>query len=419
MGRAQLLFLACVFIPGMMLRHESAANDGTIRWKGEVRVRGELDGRDFLSRTPANAFTLLRIRVGGEFMPSERITMVMTLQDARVFGSGGSGGFSGANSNAANIDLYEGFLTIHDLFTNGLQLSAGRMGLTFGDERIIGTAEWTNTGRVFDGIRFHYGRPRHSIDLFVTNTGQTTPAPLLTTPVSVRSVRDSGQTFSGMYYTFHPSMKERYEGYILHEWNRMKSFRDFADLSRFTLGAHATGPLDVFSYTGEFAYQFGTIRGIDISAILAAALLRYTMGDMSIGAGFDYLSGTADGASGYQSFDPSFHTGHSFYGYMDYFVNIPLDVNGRGLQDLYIDLTGLLLTDAAVGARIHYFTLAKKWGGQVDLGQEIDITATWTVDSNVSISGGASAFIPGALMRSWFGGADVGWWGYLTTHAWL
>jgi hypothetical protein len=293
------------------------------------------------------------------------------------------------------------------------------MGLTFGDERIIGIAEWSNTGRVFDGIRFHYGLPHHSIDLFVTNTRQTTPAPVLTTPASVRSVRDSGQTFSGMYYTFHPSAKERYEGYILHEWNRMTSFRNFVDLSRFTLGAYATGPLDMFSYSGEFAYQFGTIRGIDISAVLAAASLRYAIGDMTIGAGFDYLSGTADGASRYQSFDPSFHTGHSFYGSMDYFVNIPLDLNGRGLQDLYVDLGGRLLMDTVIGVRLHYFTLARKWGSDVDLGREIDITAIWTLDSNVSISGGASAFFPGVLMRTWFGGADTGWWGYLTTRAWL
>jgi hypothetical protein len=417
MRPANLLLL--VIIPGMLLRQDVAAKNETVRWKGEVRVRGELDGRDFLSQTPANAYTLLRIRFGAEIVPSERITMVMTIQDARVFGAGAVEGFTGTTVNAATIDLYEGFLTINDLFTHGLQVSAGRMGLTFGNERIIGKSEWSNTGRAFDGIRFHYGLSRHSVDLFVTNIGQTTPAPVRTTPASVHSVRDSGQTFSGMYYAYQPSASEQYEGYILHEWNRMKSFRNFVDLSRFTLGAYATGPLDLFSYTGEFAYQFGTIRGVDISAVLAAASLRYAIGDMTIGTGFDYLSGTAEGASGYQSFDPSFHTGHPFYGYMDYFVNIPVDVNSRGLKDLYIDLTSNLLTDVAIGVRIHYFTLAKKWGGQVDLGQEIDVTATWNLDSNVSISGGASAFVPGSLMRTWFGGADAGWWGYLTTHAWL
>jgi hypothetical protein len=175
----------------------------------------------------------------------------------------------------------------------------------------------------------------------------------------------------------------------------------------------------VFSYTGEFAYQFGTIRGIDISALLVGASVRYPVGGLTVGGGFDYLSGTAEGASGYQSFDPSFHTGHRFYGYMDYFVDIPRDVNGRGLQDLYVEFSGSPLADIVLGVRVHHFMLAKKWADQLDLGQEIDITASWEIDSNVSIEGGASGFIPGSLMRLWFNGADIAWWGYLTTRAWL
>ncbi|MDH3252339.1 MAG: alginate export family protein [Ignavibacteria bacterium] len=416
-------FLRCAIVLGLIIQDgcgkSAAAGEPTIRWKGEIRVRGELDGRDFLSRTPANAYTLLRVRVGAEFLPSERVAMVVMLQDSRVFGTERAGGAFSTISNTANVDLYEGYLTVNDLFTEGLQVTGGRMGLAYGNERIIGTVGWSNIGRVFDGILFRYTRPNHSVDLFVTNIGQTTLPPAVATPVAVRSVRDSGQTFSGIHYSFRPSADEEFDGYFFHQWNRMKSFREFADLSRFTLGAFVRGPLGALSYTGEFAYQFGTIRGVDISAFLIAALVRYPVGGISVGVGFDYLSGTAEGGRSYQSFDPAFHTGHRFYGHMDYFINIPQDANGRGLRDFYIDVSGRPTTAIALSVRLHHLMLAKTWSGQLDLGQEIDMTAAWEVDANVSIEAGASGFVPGTIMRSWFNGSDIAWWGYLTTRAWL
>lgn len=81
---------------------------------------------------------------------------------------------------------------------------------------------------------------------------------------------------------------------------------------------------------------------MDISAFMLTGSVGYTFKKSgwkpSVWIGYDYLSGTdpVDNDPDYGTFNTLFATNHKYYGYMDYFVNIPAATGGLGLQDIML-----------------------------------------------------------------------------------
>jgi hypothetical protein len=399
-----------------------SAGDAKIVWSGEVRVRSEVDGRDFRSSTPPNAFTLLRSRLGAEITPAEQIRVTIQLEDSRVFGEEMNGPMFSSVSSSGNFHLRQGYIMIEDLFAEGLSARLGRMELSYGDERLVGPQEWRNVGRSFDAGVIRYEWSGHSIDVFSANIGEVTFPPIPVTPATVAATRDSGQLFSGVYYSFHAPAEFLLDIYAFHEWKRKQSIPAYDDLSRLTTGTYLAGALEDVAYEGEMAYQFGDKSTSDVSAFLAAGVLKYSFSESpvsSVAAGYDYLSGTPLGSSVFRSFDPQFHSGHKFYGIMDYLDNVVLQTNSRGLQDIRINIVADPLACVSVSLEGHNFLLARPWSGSRSLGQEISVAGAVTCSENVTVGFGASGFLPGEVMRAWYNARDVGWWGYVSTRAWF
>ncbi len=53
----------------------------------------------------------------------------------------------------------------------------------------------------------------------------------------------------------------------------------------------------------------------------------------TIGVGIDYLSGDDGTDDDYNVFNTLYATNHKYYGFMDYFINLPNDTYGKGLMD--------------------------------------------------------------------------------------
>ena len=90
------------------------------------------------------------------------------------------------------------------------------MELSYGNERLVGPVGWNNVGRSFDGLVIKFEVPSQSIEGFVTNIAETNTPPSIATPSAVTSVRDSGQLFSGIYYSLHSVMKHIIDAYVFH-----------------------------------------------------------------------------------------------------------------------------------------------------------------------------------------------------------
>ncbi len=395
------------------------AADSLVTWKGELRVRGEADGRDFRSETSLNGFALLRTRLGADIRPLNDMLISVIVQDSRVFGQRQVTGAANASSNSKNIDLYEGLLRLDNLVADRLSLTVGRMGLSYGAERLAGRLDWSNVGRVFDGALIRFEPKSHIVDLFVTDVVELSSPPSTVNRSTVTSIGSEGYLFWGGHYTFAGLQGQTLNLFGFQEVSHGDTVTGEIDRDRWTIGGRANGSLAGFFYEAEGGYQLGTQQMADISAFMLVGVLGYSFEavPLKLLGGLEYLSGTPAGAADVETFEPMFPTGHKFWGNMDYFTSIPTQTFNRGLQDLYVGLSLQPSSIVFISITGHDFRLAEEYVGRLVLGQEVDLIGRYSYNRFLTFELGGGVFLPDEIMEFAFGGSDPGLWGYLSVHA--
>ena len=134
----------------------------------------------------------------------------------------------------------------------------------------------------------------------------------------------------------------------------------------------------------------------------------------------DVLSGDDNpGDDRWKVFDTLYGTNHKFYGFMDYFVNIPLNTYGGGLVDTWGRFKCTPLKKTPLMLDVHYFqsqqnvslsddTVSKKFG------TEVDFTLMHEYTTNLTFFLGASWFGPDAIFKD-KKGTDSSTWFYAWT----
>ncbi|HDZ58754.1 MAG TPA: hypothetical protein ENH47_01635, partial [Ignavibacteriales bacterium] len=104
-------------------------------WKifGQIRLRSELDGRDFSNSTHPYTFASSRIRFGVQKSFEGKVILYIQAQDSRVFGSE-----PGTLKSSANLDLHQGYVMLNGLFGWNWLIQAGRFEVVYGTERFFG-----------------------------------------------------------------------------------------------------------------------------------------------------------------------------------------------------------------------------------------------------------------------------------------
>jgi hypothetical protein len=211
------------------------------------------------------------------------------------------------------------------------------------------------------------------------------------------------------------------------EINRKKVGVEDFTLNMPTLGASYWGTFGKISVVGEAAYQFGDMAGKDISAYLVSAIAYYKFGITKLGLGIDILSGTNpdDASSKMNTYQATYGTNHKFYGFMDYFINIPVNTMNLGLNDFYI-VSFFAPKDSkwSFSANIHHFMSnvsadlynegTQNVTNENTFGQELDLTVKYAFIKGTSLVWGGSVFFPGGLMKDLFyPRADIAYWTYV------
>lgn len=401
----------------LMLVAQSSAQVLPLTWSGQLRLRGEVDGRDFNSSNAYNAYTLSRIRLGVQARPTDDITVFLQVQDSRVFGEekDPSGQFS-TLANTKNLDLYQGYVHIDHLFADPISFRAGRMQLSYGNERIIGAVDWSNVGRSFDGALARYSQGTTHVDAFAMSTGETSIPPASSTPSSVAGKHEEGQALYGAYGSFDIEEALGFDAYALYQTTLKQTTPGASDLLRLTTGVYGTIRLVSTTVEIEGSYQTGDAGTRSISAYLLAGAVKHRTGVdwlASVRGSVEALSGTPEGDTDAKTFDPPFMTGHKFYGWMDYFVNIPSQTYDGGLLDVNATAAGKLAEAVSWTLKGHNFSLMQARNGRKALGQELDFLLSWAYAKPLTFDLGGGAFFPGGIMEEAFGGTDVGLWAYL------
>lgn len=368
------------------------------RFDGQLRLRGEADHRTV--GLDSDFATLSRIRGGVEASLMDWIRVYLQLQDSRAWGSELN---TLTDAGADNFDLHQGYAELGR--TQAFTARLGRQEFALADERLIGTVGWSNTGRSFDGVRLLGEASGTSWTLFWYNVAERDSLlPVGLDPQLNQGVNDDGWLLGGF--------ASRQFGEATSELTFVVDREAVTDES-YTANLRVHGRSGKLQYDAAGAYQFGPDRG----AWFASAKAGFAIGHGSVAAQLDYLSGDDDPDDDRtKAFNTLYATNHKYYGYMDYFLFIPEQLDQAGLVDAV--LRGSLNTSEVTTIRLdlHRFLTAEKRDDIRALGTELDLIGRWRIAAPADLELGVGLFMPETLITTLlpaFAEDDkTTWWGY-------
>lgn len=407
------------------IKRLSLGDTAWVSFGGEARLRWEhFDAPDFNAAND-DGYLLYRTFVHADLHFNDRWRAFVQLR----FSDLGERDLPGGNREALDYDkgdLWNTFIEYaRPAGEQKVTARLGRMELQFGKQRLISPLDWVNNRRIFDGASVQVAGKRWKLDAFAVQ------------PVVIDgdgltwNDTDDDRTFTGLYHTHKLGAAEKHglESYLLYQ------LRDADALVRedlYTLGARAYGPITPkLSYEAEVAWQFGERRVSgaffdetrDIAALSVSAELKYSFmeawGQPWLALGLDYASGDGDPLDGdVEAFNPLYPLGHAYFGFADV-------VSRQNVQAVKLG-TGLTLVPKKLtaAADFHWFWRAHEGDGLYnaggaplrgavfvtpggrsvtaqanELGQELDLTLTYTVNRQLSVTAGYSRFFAGDFLE--------------------
>jgi len=445
--------------------------NGLFTFDAQERLRWEIRENNYDFNDAVKALTddnwfLQRFRIGLLIKPTSWLKIYAQGQDSREIDSDRPDfpGVMGAEGDDA-FDLRQGYIEIGNTKEFPLTLKVGRQILSYGDERLIGAFDWNNIGRTFDAAKLRWEDKKWSLDAFAASVVVPTRGKYNQSDFANGTETDRGQVLSGLYFTTTALPFQTTDLYALHLYENQNpkylptalgdtSFATFGLRVKSTPGYFAAAPAPVPSdgksaadgksapppapkkpvgldYEGEFAFQTGKVRGLDLTAWAVHAGTGYTFDCPWLprfGIAYNYATGDRDPADGnIETFQNLFPTNHKFYGQMDVFA-------WQNMHDLEVSVKAQPLKSVSLKAEYHAFWLASTddvWyrangvtavrpltaaarNASNYAGSEVDFTAQWNVTKNVSFEAGYSHFFAGSYLKD-TGAHDDADFGYIQT----
>ena len=395
----------------------------TYQISGQIRDRGEMDGRSFVPEARTLGYNLLRSRVGVMVKPSDDVQAFIQIQDSRTWGGGNPALARGTTDGTAKaLDFHQAYLGVANMFSSGLSLKLGRQEMSYGNERLVSPSNWGNTARSFDAAKVSYESEMYTVHLFTAKLvgSQTVVA---------------AENFHGMYATMRNLKPLLADLVYLLDDNTTELTKGpeigASKLSRATAGLRLYAKSAPWDADVEFFHQYGHISLIETDARNKISADLYSMNagvtvdaslKMRVGVVYTMLSGDNDAKDGsYRSFNTVFGSGHTYYGFMDLFPKV---LGEYGLHDAILSWAATPYEPLSLALDLHHFRLDRgamfkdPTTGQFTeakaLGQEIDLTVNYKYSPIVTFTLGLSAFVPGEAMQ-YKQGPATSYWGFLAT----
>ncbi len=415
-----------------------------------LRLEARSNNRDFddaRNDVTDDAWPLSRFRFGLTVRPAPWVKLYAQLQDVREW-DGERGRVPGVNGAEGNdeFDLRQAFVEFADYDHFPLGLTIGRLGLSYGDRRLVADAVWGDFGRTFDLVKLRVQQPGWWLDAFFAR------------PVQIRTEvfddHDAADNFAGLYFSSTWLPFQTTDLYVLHR-DKGDNQPDLAPTNMFdpqgswngpaarftTIGVRVNstpGQLARWDYNAEFACQFGEVSSADHHAFAAHAMAGYTFEQVAwrprLGLEYNYASGDHDPADGKsQSFQNLFPSNHDKYGLMDLF-------GWRNLHNARVQLSAKPAKSVEASLSYHAFWLADTsdyWsrnggssavrlttpdgrdvrtiGARSFAGQALDFVVKWTPTPWLALDLGYSHFFAGTYLRD-TGPHDDADFGYVQTQ---
>lgn len=336
--------------------------------------------------------------------------------------------------NRLDFLRYYAEVKLYDECGTSLRYRYGRQYLKYGGQRLLSNLGWANTFRNFEGHKFLYSSSDWDVDAFMMKSVNGGAGGAGFGVTSLDSA-DEDRWMSGVYSTFKGLENNTVDFYWLFFNERNPAFSpgmgtfNRMDGERHTFGARIAGSqaitecgdvVGTWKWDMEAAYQFGRDKfgtdptSRDVSAGMATAVVGYTFNDVAwtpgISSFYYWSSGDNDPTTGdINTFFTMYPLGHAYWGLIDNF-------SGQNLQDTGFTLSAKPHAKLSVAGSWHLFnksnSTGRVWnivGAPIasaplsDLGQEVDLLATVTVNPNFNIQAGYFWFFYGDALNG--GGA--------------
>ncbi|MGI8745411.1 MAG: alginate export family protein [Bryobacteraceae bacterium] len=384
-----------------------------VRFTGEERLRLEGFAGGGFNSDNFDLYLLQRFRLGMRLLPTSWLKLQFQAQDARVW-------WKDLKPYAPPFqdtwDLRLAYVELGDMETRWADLRGGRQELAFGDERLVGNTNWSNTARSFDAIRLRLHRGKYRLDAFAA---------------SVVVLRDGrigdhhpGNNLHGLYGGLDDVLpNSTIEPYLL--WRLSPRIRSesgpVANLDSKTLGLRWAGKLPGhFDYSAEMARQFGSLGSDRIHAWAGHWLAGYTFTNAQytprLIAEYNYATGDANPRDGKRgAFDQLYPTAHDKYGLADqvgwkniHHLRSGIELKPAANWGLAGKYSSYWLADAHDAL---YNTSSTAIARQADgsagryVGQELDTTALYAFSKELQMGAGFGHIFPGTFLKKTTPGA--------------
>ncbi len=318
------------------------------RLSGEYRIRAE--GYEGASYTANNnqGYLLSRFQLNADLHVSW-FRIFAQAEDSRVLGNDA---IPDAFPYQDTFDLRQAFVQIGSAEKNHWSVTVGRQELNFGDQRILGSANWLNTPRSFDAARADFDWKKVHVAAF---------SAAVVNPVDgAFDHSKAGNDLHGLYGTISRVLPgATIEPYVL--WHLGAGLKTEQGLAARrdtkTIAVRVARPAKAgVDYEAHLLRQYGSI-GIDSVAAYAMNFdLGYTWSQTRfkprLFADYAYASGDKNAHDGtINTFDQIYPSNHGLYGIIDLF----------GFQNLRDEKIGASFVPArklALGSTFHNLNLA-------------------------------------------------------------
>jgi hypothetical protein len=379
-----------------------------LKFSGEYRMRFEgFDGGGFKADA-RDAYALNRVRLNMRVIPTYWMRFQFQAQDAQAFWKNTK---PDAPPFEDTMDIRQAYVEFGKAEAPNVSLRVGRQELVFGEMRLIGHLNWTNTARSFDAARLTLQQGKLKIDLF--------SAAVVNLREGTADKSSGGNDIHGAYGSITKVVPNgTIEPYAF--WRLARGTKTEIGLpgktDRKVFGVRFVGKLPAnLDYNIEAVRQAGSVGNDEVRAVASHSALGYTLTAFKkkprIFAEYNYASGDKTPGDGVQqTFDQLYPTGHDKMGLADQvgWKNIH-DVRGGieykaspklTLAGSYHSWWLASPTDAlynAAGAAI--VKVASGAAGR-HVGQEADIQMTYAMKSTTSIGAGYANIFPGTFLKN-------------------
>lgn len=384
---------------------QEITGDNTFEASMQLRPRFEYrDGafHPLAENETAAALISSRLRLNVDYQYSDLLKTRISLQNISLWGQANP--VQDINQQTNNLGIFEAWVDLK--IYKGFGAKIGRQTILLDDQRLFSIADWTQGGRSHDALSLYYFSNKFEAKSYFTFNQNY-------------NVRYHGNLHNASGNLYSPEGAQAYKymqtlwlGYQLSKSSKASflfanlGFQDadtgVATTPDKTISNLQTTGLNysfnrhsvLVNFTGY--YQFGqNINHENVSAyLLSAGITGKLSKELSIALRTDYLSGNSSDRKNEtnHSFYTLFGTSHPFYGKMDYYP-----YSDAGLWNNVITTSYQPSKKVKVKAAAHFFYAADKFerAGKIyntNLGQEVDLSFDYPINSFVGISGGYSVY---------------------------